>query len=188
MEHRSSADLSALLDEVRRSPGDNGRVDLIVRRPAVDEREVLEEAELDLDLGLVGDTWGIRPSSRSADGGAHPDMQLNLTNARASALIAVDDDRRPWFGDQLHVDLDLSGNNLPPGTRLQLGTAVIEITDQPHTGCAKFSGRFGLDALRFVNSPAGRALNLRGVNAKVVVPGTVRRGDTVRKVPVPVLA
>jgi MOSC domain-containing protein YiiM len=109
-------------------------------------------------------------------------MQLNIINARFLALIAPDVDARPLAGDQLHVDLDLSGDNLPPGTRLAIGDAVIEVTDQPHTGCAKFSARFGADALKFVNSPLGRELHLRGINAKVVQPGTIRRGDTIKKV------
>lgn len=183
MEHRTPDALLEGLVEVRASPLDDGRVDLIVRRPGLGEREVLEEGVLDVELGLVGDTWSTRPSNRTEDGSPHPDMQLNLINARASALFAVAGDRRPLAGDQLHLDLDLSEANLPAGTRLGLGTAVIEITDQPHNGCAKFAERFGRDALRLVNSPEGRAINLRGRNAKVVVAGTVRVGDTVSKRP-----
>jgi MOSC domain-containing protein YiiM len=180
--HLSLSELDAGLAEVRRSPADSGRVELIVRRPAVDEREILEEGTLDPAVGLVGDTWNVRGSTRTGSGEPHPDMQLNVINARFSALIAADAGRRALAGDQLHLDLDLSEANLPAGTRLELGSAVIEVTDQPHTGCAKFSARFGGDALRFVNSPAGRSLRLRGLNARVVVPGTLRVGDTVRKV------
>jgi len=180
--HLTTAELEAGLDHVRCSPADDGKVDLIVRRPAVDAREVLEIGELDLEEGLVGDTWNVRGSSRTPDGGPHPDMQLNVINARAADLVAAHTDRRVLAGDQLHLDLDLSLDNLPAGTRLALGTAVIEVTEQPHTGCQKFSARFGLDALRFVNSPQGKALRLRGLNARVVVPGTVRAGDAVRKV------
>jgi hypothetical protein len=143
---------------------------------------VLAEGVLDGREGLVGDTWKDRPSGRTTDGSPHPDMQLNVINARLSALVALDLERRALAGDQLHLDLDLSQANLPPGTRLELGSAVIEVTEQPHTGCAKFAARFGADALRFVNSPLGRELRLRGLNAKVVVPGTVRAGDAVRKV------
>jgi hypothetical protein len=182
MEHLSLVTLEAGLDEVRASPSDAGTVELIVRRPAVDEREVLEEAALDIAEGLVGDTWRVRGSSSTEDGAAHPEKQLNIMNARAAALVAVDPDRRPLAGDQLYVDLDLSTANLPPGTRLALGSAVIEITPPPHRGCAKFAARFGRDALKLVNSPAGVELNLRGVNAKVVSPGTIRRGDVIRKV------
>ena len=181
MVHLSQAQLEAGLEDIRRSPTDEGCVELIVRRPAEDEREVLEEGELDLAEGLVGDTWRFRGSSRTADGGPHPDMQLNVINSRAAALVAAGTDRRALAGDQLHLDLDLSAENLPAGTRLALGSAVIEVTDQPHTGCKKFSARFGADALRFVNSPEGKALRLRGLNAKVVVPGTVRTGDPVKK-------
>jgi MOSC domain-containing protein YiiM len=181
--HLTTQELEAALPEIRRSPADSGTVELIVRRPAVDEREVLEEGLLDPAEGLVGDTWKVRPSGRTPDHSAHPDMQLNVMNARVVALVAQDPDRRALAGDQLYLDLDLSQANLPPGTRLALGSAVIEVTEQPHTGCAKFSSRFGADALRFVNSPVGKELRLRGLNAKVVVPGTVHRGDTVTKLP-----
>ena len=174
--------LLAGLDEIRRAPADDGRLELIVRRPAVDEREVLDEGVLDLTEGLVGDTWRSRGSTRTESGSAHPEMQLNVMNARAATLVAVDPQRRPLAGDQLYLDLDLSGENLPSGTRLEIGAAVIEITEQPHTGCAKFVKRFGPEALRFVNSPVGRQLNLRGVNARVVVAGPVKVGDVVRKI------
>ena len=182
MAHLTTADLESALDELRASPTDGGRVELVVRRPRVGEREVLDEGTLDVREGLVGDSWATRGSGRTTDGSAHPDMQLNVINARLSSLVAIDPDRRALAGDQLHVDLDLSEDNLPPGTRLALGSAVIEVTDQPHTGCAKFVERFGRDAMRFVNSEVGRQLRLRGLNAKVVVPGTVRPGDEIRKV------
>jgi hypothetical protein len=182
--HLDSDALEAGLDEIRRSPTDGGVVELIVRRPSVGEREVLAEGELDERVGLVGDTWKERPSNRTEDGSPHPDMQLNVINARAVDLIAGSRDRWALAGDQLYLDLDLSEANLPAGTRLALGTAVIEVTDQPHTGCQKFSSRFGVDALRFVNSPVGRELHLRGINARVVESGVVRAGDAVHKLPV----
>jgi hypothetical protein len=180
--HLTMDALLAGLDQVRLSPADAGSVELIVRRPAVDEREVLAEAVLSLVEGVVGDTWRVRGSSRTEDGSAHPEMQLTVMNARAAALVAVDLQRRPLAGDQLYLDIDLSGENMPPGTRLTLGSAVIEITDQPHRGCAKFAQRFGREALRLVNSPVGCQLNLRGVNAKVVAAGRVGVGDVVRKI------
>ena len=132
--------------------------------------------------GLVGDTWQARGSSHMPDRSSHPDMQLNLINTRLIALLAQDKARWPLAGDQLYVDLDLSEENLPPGTRLAIGAAVVEVTDQPHTGCKKFAARFGTDAVKFVNSPEGKALHLRGVNAKVVQGGTIRTGDAVRKI------
>ena len=171
------------LEPIIASPADSGELRMIVRRPAVDEREELTEAVLDVAVGLVGDTWGQRPSPRMPDKKSpHPDMQLNIMNARAAQLIAGDESRWSLAGDQLYVDLDLSGANLPPGTRLEIGDAVIEVTEQPHTGCAKFSARFGPDMLRLVNSPDGRALNLRGICARVVQGGMIRKGDVVRKV------
>ena len=174
--------LAAGLDEIQRSPADAGRVELVVRRPAEGEREVLDEGLLDTDSGLVGDSWHSRGSSRRADRSPNPAAQVTLMNARVIALIAGARDRWPLAGDQLYVDLDLSIENLPPGTLIGVGSAVLEVSDEPHTGCAKFSARFGSDAVRFVNSPAARALRLRGMNARVVTAGAVRPGDSVRKI------
>jgi hypothetical protein len=185
VEHPTTAALEAGLQHIRQAPSDRGRVELIVRRPAENEREVLAVGELDRGEGLVGDTWRVRPSSRTADGSAHPDMQLNVMSSRVAQLVAGGADRWQLAGDQLFVDLDLSEANLPAGSRLELGSAVIEITDQPHQGCAKFASRFGKDALRFVNSAAGRELRLRGVNAKVVLAGIVRPADEIRKLSPP---
>ncbi len=179
LRYLTNEELQSGLDEIRQSPKTQGRLEMIVRRPAVGAREILSEGQLDLAVGLVGDTWEKRGSTRTADGSRHPDMQINLMNARAVALIAQDRTRWPLAGDQLFVDLDLSTSNLPPGTRLEIGTAVLEVTDQPHTGCAKFVERFGLDAMRFVNSPIGREMCLRGINARVVQAGTIRQGDPV---------
>ena len=180
--HLTMAELEAGLGEIRCSPKDEGVLELIVRRPQEDEREVLEEAELHAEEGLVGDSWRRRGSSRTADGSPHPDTQLNVMNSRAIALVARDRGRWPLAGDQLFIDLDLSDENLPAGTRLALGSAVIEVTAQPHTGCKKFVARFGLDAMKFVNSPVGKQLHLRGINARVVRPGVIRVGDVVRKI------
>jgi hypothetical protein len=176
------AELEDGLDTIRQSPKDAGVLALIVRRPAVGEREVLEEGVLDLAEGLVGDTWRERSSSRTADGSPHPDMQLNIMNTRVIALLAQAKDRWRLAGDQLFIDLDLSKENLPPGTRLALGSSVIEVTAQPHTGCQKFAARFGLDALKWVSSPVGKELQLRGINARVVQAGVIRVGDVARKV------
>ena len=180
--HLTMEELEAGLDHVRNSPKDEGILELIVRRPEIGKREVLEEAELHVAHGLVGDNWSKRPSSRTLDGSPHPDMQLNVMNARAIALFAQQKDRWALAGDQLFIDLDLSPENLPAGTRLALGSAVIEVTNQPHTGCKKFVERFGLNALKFVSSPVGKELNLRGINAKVVQPGVIRVGCKVTKI------
>ncbi|MEA2562968.1 MAG: hypothetical protein QOH06_4472 [Acidobacteriota bacterium] len=175
-------ELEAGLDEIRGAPKEEGPLKLIVRRPRIEEREVLQEAELDLVEGLVGDNWHTRGSSRTPNGSSHPDMQLNIMNARVIALVARHPDRWQLAGDQLFVDLDLSAENLPPGTCLSLGSAVVQVTDQPHTGCKKFVERFGADALKFVSSPLGRQLHLRGINARVVQPGLIRTGDLARKI------
>lgn len=174
-------ELHAGLDEIRRAPKDGGVLELIVRRPRKGEREVVQEGELDLADGLVGDSWKSRGSSRSIDGRAHPDMQLNIMSSRVIALLSQDKARWPLAGDQLFVDLDLSAGNLPPGTQLAIGSAVIEVTPEPHTGCGQFVERFGADAQKFVNSPLGRELQLRGINARVVKPGVIRVGDVARK-------
>jgi hypothetical protein len=179
--HLTSEALEAGLEQIRQSPKDAGRLEMIVRRPQVGEREVLTEGELDVAVGLVGDNWGVRGSSRTADGSSHPDMQLNIMNARVIALVAQGRERWSLAGDQLFLDLDLSADNLPPGTRLALGSAVLEVTPEPHTGCQKFVARFGIDAMKFVNAPAHKALRLRGINAKVVQPGVIRVGDLARK-------
>src|SRR6185503_6436995 len=181
--HLTMDELEAGRDYIRQSPKDDGLLQLIVRRPSVEAREVLDEAQLDVTEGLVGDGWKVRPSSKTPDGSAHPDMQVNIMNARVVALVAQEKERWQLAGDQLYLDLDLSRENVPPGTQLAIGSAVVEVTAPPHTGCKKFVARFGLDAMKFVNSPLGRELNLRGVNAKVIQSGLVRTGDTARKLP-----
>ena len=168
-EHRppsAKAELAKGLQQVLESPKDDGRLEMIVRRPDVDERETLQVGDLDLREGLVGDSWIRRKSSRTTDGSPHPEMQLNVMNSRVIDLLARSEDRWPLAGDQLYVDMDISRENLPPGTRLQVGEALIEITAQPHNGCKKFSARFGLEAMRWVNTPEGKALRLRGLNAQ----------------------
>jgi MOSC domain-containing protein YiiM len=177
--YATPAELEAGMDHLRAAPRGEGIVKMIVRRPVEDERELVDEAELDLVEGLVGDSWHAR--GRSGGRPANEKAQITVMNARSTALVAGDRERWPLAGDQLYVDFDLSGEHIPPGTRLAVGTAVIEVTDDPHTGCKKFSARFGLEALLFVNSPEGKALNLRGINTRVVEAGTVRVGDAIRR-------
>lgn len=178
--HHRLAVLNESLDWVRQAPRDEGRVRLLVRRPAVDAREILTEAQLDADLGLVGDNWLLRGSSSTVDGGADPRAQITVTSWRAISLVAGSEERSALAGDQIHADLDISLDNLPAGTLLHIGSAILEVTDKPHTGCKKFSGRFGADALRFVNIGAGRELRLRGINTRIAQAGTVRLGDVIR--------
>src|SRR5205814_1088612 len=143
--------LEAGLDQIRLSPRDHGKLEMIVRRPAVDERVVLEQGDLNVHEGLSGDTWQVRPSRHTADGSPLLDAQITVMNARAIAQIAGERARWALAGDQLFIDLDLSDENLPVGSKLEIGTAVIEATPQPHNGCAKFAARFGDDAVKFVN-------------------------------------
>ena len=179
--HLTMSELEAGLDEIRRAPKDAGVLELIVRRPAVNNREILEEAELHLEEGLVGDSWKKRRSKSTPDGSPNPLMQLNIMNSRVAALVARDKDRWQLAGDQLYLDMDLSEENMPAGSRFGLGLAVIEVTPPPHLGCQKFVARFGLDAMKFVNSTVGKQLHLRGVNAKVIQGGMIRVGDLARK-------
>lgn len=181
MEHLTMEELQTGLDEIRRSPKDEGLLHMIVRRPQIGQREVLEEGALDLAEGLIGDNWSTRGSAQTHDGSPHREMQLNVMNSRVIALVAREKSRWSLAGDQLFIDLDLSAANLPPGTRLVIGSAMIEVTAPPHTGCRKFVSRFGPDVTKFVNSPAGRELRLRGVNARVVREGAIRVGDIVKK-------
>ena len=179
--HLSMAELEAGLGIIRQSLQDNGILKMIVRRPKVDEREIVNEAKLSLEEGLVGDTWKTRGSKATPDGSANIHAQITLMNMRAIALLAQDESRWALAGDQLFVDFDLSESNLPARTRIAIGSAILEVSSTPHTGCAKFSERFGRDALKFVNSPVGKPLRLRGINARVMQGGEIRVGDVVRK-------
>jgi len=178
----NTEELESGLDQILESPKNEGVLDLIVRRPDVDQREVIDQGRLDTEQGLVGDNWRAKGSRHMPDGDADPDMQLNIMNSRVVALVAVDPDRRELAGDQLYVDMDLSSENLPPGTRLAIGDAVVEITEPPHTGCKKFATRFGKDAIVFVNAGLGKKLNFRGICAKVVQSGDISAGDLARKI------
>ena len=181
LQNLSLMELDAGLEHIRQSPTDNGVLKLIVRRPEVDVREVITTAELSLEEGLVGDTWKVRASRHATDGTVNTEAQITLMNARAVALLAQSEDRWPLAGDQLYVDLNLGEDNLPSGTRLGLGSAILEVSDEPHTGCKKFAMRYGTDATKFVNSREGKRLHLRGINTRVVQSGTIRVGDVVKK-------
>jgi len=176
------AELEASMAHIRQSPKDNGVLRMIVRRPRENEREVVERGELDLSQGLIGDNWKGRGSKHTPDGSANIHAQLTVMNSRTIELLAQAEERWSLAGDQLYIDMDLSDNNLPPGTRLAIGSAVIEVSAVPHTGCKKFSSRFGVDAMKFVNSEEGKRLHLRGINARVVRGGVICVGDVVEKV------
>ena len=182
VQHLSMSELEAGMKYIRQAPRDNGTLKMIVRRPQSDERDIVDQGELSLTEGLVGDNWKTRGSRHTPDGSAIPDAQITIMNARCIALLAQREDRWALAGDQLYVDFDLSEENIPPGTRLGIGSAILEVSAQPHSGCKKFSDRFGVEAMKFVNSPVGKRLHLRGINAKVIQAGTIRVGDTVNKI------
>jgi MOSC domain-containing protein YiiM len=177
----SNTELEAGLDAIRQSPALEGKIELIVCRPEREKRKILAEGRMDLKEGLVGDNWYAKNKESGKDPEDQLGRQITLMNARCIALLAGTRDRWPLAGDQLYVDLDLGEENLPPGTRLQAGESILEVTEKPHLGCKKFMTRYGKDALRFVNSPLGVKLHLRGINAKVIREGTVRTGDEIRK-------
>lgn len=178
--HLTTAEIELGVEQVLLSPKDDGVLEMIVRRPAINERQVLETGRLDVEVGLVGDNWLTRGSSRTNNGLGHPEMQLNVMNYRFSLLIAGDRGQVPLAGDQLYVDIDLGKENLPPGTLLRIGDAVIEVTEIPHLGCKKFVERFGMDAMKFANSEFGRLHNLRGINAKVISSGDIAVGSNIK--------
>jgi len=176
------AELETRLTYIRQSPSESGRLELIVSRPRTGAREVQEEGALDSVHGLLGDNWSTRGSSRMPKRASDPRRQITIMNVRAIEVVGGGRDQWPLAGDQLFVDFDLSESNAPAGTQIQIGTAIVEVTEPPHRGCYKFTARFGADATAFVNSKAGVLLNLRGINARVVRNGTLRVGDPVTKV------
>ncbi|MBT3343068.1 MAG: MOSC domain-containing protein [Gemmatimonadetes bacterium] len=180
--HLTTEELMAGLPEICQSPADNGELLMISRRPAIGERDLLDEGQLDLKEGLVGDNWINRGQSSNPPRDPNPEAQLTLMNSRAADLICLNKDRWPLAGDQLYVDLDIGPDNAPAGTRLQIGETIIEVTAEPHTGCKKFVERFGMDAMTFVNSPEGKQKCTRGINTKVIQAGTIRVGDRITKV------
>jgi len=173
------SELEAALAELGQSPRDNGILKMIVCRPGMTERRLLEQADLHLVDGLVGDNWRARGSRHTPDGRAHPEMQIAIMNARVIQAVTQKPERWPLAGDQLFVDLDLSQENLQAGMQLAIGSAVLEITPRLHTGCQKFTERFGGAAIRWVNSPGGRQQRLRGMYARVVQPGRICAGDAI---------
>lgn len=170
------------LDRVKQSPKDDGVLELIVVRPRVDERVLVERCEVSSRLGVHGDNWALGCWRTLQDGSPHPDVQVAILNSRLIALVAREKSRWPLAGDNLYMDFDLSTDNLPAGQRLAIGTALLEIISEPHDGCGKFAERYGKEAVKFVNSPERKHLHLRGIYARVVKDGVVAVGDRVRKV------
>ena len=179
--HLNMHQLESGLNHILNAPKDNGIVDMIVCRPKIEVREILKIAKLDKEFGLVGDNWNDRGSSSTPDNSSDIEAQLTIMNSRVISLITPSSDQWQLAGDQLYIDMDLSRNNLVPGSQIKIGSAIVEVSKKPHTGCKKFSNRFGLDALKFVSTPLGRELALRGINTRIVQSGIVRTGDVVKK-------
>jgi hypothetical protein len=180
--HLSAIELEQGLPEVLQSPRDIGRLMAVVVRPAESDRRALTEAQLTPDGGIDGDRWVSDSYYRLKDGRSDPRCQVSLMNARFLRQIAGDQDAMCLAGDNLIVDLDLSDENLSSGSQLRIGAEVIlEISDLSHTGCSKFSRRYGDDARKFVNATRGKALHLRGRYARIIRGGNVRVGDAVTK-------
>jgi MOSC domain-containing protein YiiM len=173
--HLTLSELEAGLDYIKQSPKNNGTLDSIVIRPEIDKRIVVAECEMSPKQGVHGDNWSSRPK-------VDPGAQVTLMNSRTVALLARTKDRWALAGDQLYVDFDLSQDNLQPGQKVFIGSVILEVSDKPHTGCAKFAERFGTVAHKFVNSKAGSHLHLRGINAVVVQTGKVKVGDLMVKI------
>ena len=178
--HLTTLQLESGLNHILNAPKDNGIVQMIVSRPKIEVRDILKIAKLDKDLGLVGDNWNDRGSSSTPDNSSDIEAQLTIMNSRVISLITPSSEHWQLAGDQLYIDMDLSRNNLVLGSQIKIGSAVIEVSKKPHTGCEKFSNRFGLDALKFVSTPLGRELALRGINTRIVQSGIVRTGDVVK--------
>jgi hypothetical protein len=180
MRHRTLEELEAEVGHVRAAPQEAGKIEHLVRRPQPFEREVVQELTFSVRDGVVGDCWSTKPSSKTPDGSPHKGKQVTLMNARVIALIAGEREHWSVSGDQIHVDLDLSKRNLPVGTRLRVGTAILEVSDAPHIGSEKFQERFGKDALRFLSTKEGLERRMRGMNCFVLHGGTVRKGEAIR--------
>ncbi len=179
--HRTETEILEGLVEVRKAPSDNGLLEAIVIRPGSEARLSLQRCRLSPEGGTEGDAWARGCWLKLPDGSPHPDVQICIMSSRMISLLAGEKQRWELAGDNLFVDLDISRENLQAGQLLQIGESVIEITQQPHNGCGKFSRRFGLPALAFVNSPIGKQLRARGIYAKVIKAGDVQVGDRVSK-------
>lgn len=179
--HLSKEQIEARLDWIKASPADKGTLAGLCIRPELNQRRELESCLLSPEGGVEGDFWVRQCWKKLEDGSSDPIVQVAIMNARAVDVVAGSRDRWKLAGDQLFVDFDLSEDRIAPGDRLQIGEAVVEIAPIPHTGCDLFRDRYGMDAVKFINSKLGKSLRLRGVFAQIVRGGMVRLGDPVQK-------
>jgi len=180
--HFTLAELQAGLPDIIASPADTGLLEAIVIRPSAGERRELDSVEISLAGGVHGDNWALGCWKTTDDGKPHPDVQICIMNSRCIAKVAGSRENWAPAGDNLFIDMDLTRENLPTGQRLAIGSAIVEVTADPHTGCANFVERYGREATVFVNTGEGRKLRLRGIYARVVQDGRVSVGDRVVKV------
>jgi hypothetical protein len=179
--HLSLEELQSHLDSIKQSPQDDGILKAIVIRPVSNERVGMESSVVTPDGGVHGDRWAKQAWLNLPEEELEPKAQITVMNSRAAEVIARNRARWPLAGDNLYVDLDLSEDNLQAGQQLSIGSAVFEITPQPHNGCGKFEQRFGAEALKWVNSEEGKHHHLRGIYIKVVKAGVINVDDTITK-------
>jgi len=163
--------LVSALDALAAAPIGSGRLAFLVRRGRGGRREVLERARLTPAEGMPGDAWGRRVLRTAT-------AQLAVMQHGVAELIA-NGQPLALFGDQLFLDMDLSAEHLPTGSRVRIGGALLEVTPKAHNGCKMFAARFGDEALQFVSEPVRRPRNLRGIYMCVLEAGDVAPGDRV---------
>ena len=179
---RSRDELLESLPYILSAPADEGQVRAIVIRPAAGQRRMLDRVDVSARGGLEGDHWAEGCWLSTEDGAPHPDVQVCIMSARCIEAIAGPEANWAAAGDNLFIDMDLSPENLPPGTRVAIGTVELILTAEPHNGCQSFIDRYGRDACVFVNTGPGKANRLRGIYGRVTRDGTIRRGDVMRKI------
>jgi hypothetical protein len=175
--------LMAALPFVMAAPADNAPVRQLCFRPDRHARSFPDQLALTRAAGIPGDRWLAEPWLRLPDGAPDPDIQVSILPARVLDLIWKPGDTAPHPGDPIIADMDLSLANLPPGTLVQAGSAVLRVSALFNDGCVKWKARYGADAKDWITAPGHPALRLRGILCAVVQDGAVRIGDRLQKLP-----